>query len=99
MNAAKIMKTHFKNSNTLHPIYYTKGELQNQLDCRHSTSGRERTLTAISAAHELARHCCPANNVRTGADMFGNQPSRVTPGRSEEHTSELQSRFDLVCRL
>src|SRR5437868_11667020 len=22
-----------------------------------------------------------------------------TPGRSEEHTSELQSRFDLVCRL
>src|SRR5437868_6229806 len=25
--------------------------------------------------------------------------SRVTPFRSEEHTSELQSRFDLVCRL
>src|SRR5699024_12178141 len=24
---------------------------------------------------------------------------RGTPGRSEEHTSELQSRFDLVCRL
>src|SRR5438067_10804490 len=24
---------------------------------------------------------------------------RVTPERSEEHTSELQSRFDLVCRL
>src|SRR5207249_7757748 len=23
----------------------------------------------------------------------------VTDGRSEEHTSELQSRFDLVCRL
>src|SRR5699024_11743124 len=22
-----------------------------------------------------------------------------SPGRSEEHTSELQSRFDLVCRL
>src|SRR5207249_11739164 len=27
-------------------------------------------------------------------------PSRgIGPGRSEEHTSELQSRFDLVCRL
>src|SRR5699024_12591594 len=26
--------------------------------------------------------------------------SRINrPGRSEEHTSELQSRFDLVCRL
>src|SRR2546428_8494968 len=24
---------------------------------------------------------------------------RVVPGRSEEHTSELQSRSDLVCRL
>src|SRR5438067_9757040 len=30
------------------------------------------------------------------------QPRYTTPGlgsRSEEHTSELQSRFDLVCRL
>src|SRR5207249_12304422 len=29
------------------------------------------------------------------------RPAVVTPhpGRSEEHTSELQSRFDLVCRL
>src|SRR5437667_7151858 len=25
--------------------------------------------------------------------------SRVPPGRSEEHTSELQSHHDLVCRL
>src|SRR5207249_5693482 len=26
-------------------------------------------------------------------------PPEPTVGRSEEHTSELQSRFDLVCRL
>src|SRR5207249_9559563 len=26
-------------------------------------------------------------------------PARVVSSRSEEHTSELQSRFDLVCRL
>src|SRR5699024_12805792 len=26
-------------------------------------------------------------------------PAAVLLGRSEEHTSELQSRFDLVCRL
>src|SRR5438067_11463464 len=26
-------------------------------------------------------------------------PVTATPYRSEEHTSELQSRFDLVCRL
>src|SRR5438067_4573380 len=27
------------------------------------------------------------------------RPARPPSGRSEEHTSELQSRFDLVCRL
>src|SRR5207249_7096010 len=27
------------------------------------------------------------------------RPRHVLPSRSEEHTSELQSRFDLVCRL
>src|SRR5699024_12080962 len=27
------------------------------------------------------------------------RPRVTTPPRSEEHTSELQSRFDLVCRL
>src|SRR2546428_5928871 len=31
-------------------------------------------------------------------DMFGDLTS-LTLGRSEEHTSELQSRSDLVCRL
>src|SRR5699024_12104132 len=29
----------------------------------------------------------------------GTPPARLAPPRSEEHTSELQSRFDLVCRL
>src|SRR6267378_6843326 len=29
----------------------------------------------------------------------GRRPSRVRSRRSEEHTSELQSRRDLVCRL
>src|SRR5438309_6197949 len=28
-----------------------------------------------------------------------NSPDGKTPGRSEEHTSELQSQFHLVCRL
>src|SRR5699024_11822968 len=40
-----------------------------------------------------------------GIDPESGPPPRVTPpdelhhNRSEEHTSELQSRFDLVCRL
>src|SRR5699024_12740510 len=29
----------------------------------------------------------------------GDQAARIEQARSEEHTSELQSRFDLVCRL
>src|SRR5699024_12101964 len=33
-----------------------------------------------------------------GADAFGNDLMKLRT-RSEEHTSELQSRFDLVCRL
>src|SRR5699024_12053718 len=32
-------------------------------------------------------------------DHFSDTPDFVDSWRSEEHTSELQSRFDLVCRL
>src|SRR5699024_12019993 len=31
--------------------------------------------------------------------LEGEVPTYYSGGRSEEHTSELQSRFDLVCRL
>src|SRR5215469_5290062 len=37
--------------------------------------------------------CAPASGVGDGVG------ARVATGRSEEHTSELQSRRDLVCRL
>src|SRR5699024_12528916 len=37
---------------------------------------------------------------RSSTDRLPHWPATVrTLGRSEEHTSELQSRFDLVCRL
>src|SRR5438067_5169290 len=39
----------------------------------------------------------PRQDRRGAAD--GPEPPRWRPRRSEEHTSELQSRFDLVCRL
>src|SRR5207249_7616816 len=46
----------------------------------------------------------PAKVVILGAGMSGTAACQVAAGmgayvRSEEHTSELQSRFDLVCRL
>src|SRR6266704_6025194 len=41
-----------------------------------------------------------ARRRRTARDRAGWCPRRAAgPARSEEHTSELQSRFDLVCRL
>src|SRR5699024_11541989 len=50
--------------------------------------------------------CCRRPSVATPAESlvllsshrFSSRP-RERAGRSEEHTSELQSRFDLVCRL
>src|SRR5699024_12545691 len=44
-----------------------------------------KILTYVAKALGSARKC-------------SHSPRRATP-RSEEHTSELQSRFDLVCRL
>src|SRR5699024_11888408 len=34
-----------------------------------------------------------------GGDVVDDHDEHMVVGRSEEHTSELQSRFDLVCRL
>src|SRR5699024_11614945 len=45
--------------------------------------------------------CSPAAifGIRLANDINGALPEPITMARSEEHTSELQSRFDLVCRL
>src|SRR5699024_11318162 len=55
------------------------------------------TSTTITTRAERAR----ANKWRCGSQLFrSGRPERCAcPVRSEEHTSELQSRFELVCRL
>src|SRR5699024_11552064 len=40
-----------------------------------------------------------AGRITNAGAIFVGPYSPVPLGRSEEHTSELQSRFDLVCRL
>src|SRR3712207_9154701 len=58
----------------------------------------ERDLA--EAARELARHHRVRRvdiGDRAGTDLLAR--ARVVVGRSEEHTSELQSRQYLVCRL
>src|SRR5207249_10856706 len=42
---------------------------------------------------------CAASRWPTSRRMTPPARRRAPPSRSEEHTSELQSRFDLVCRL
>src|SRR5437868_12981744 len=66
----------------------------------HGTYGRMRTVGPVAAAFggqaEMSGLPEPAMPVGWGysyLDWMG------AYGRSEEHTSELQSRFDLVCRL
>src|SRR5207249_11158046 len=52
-------------------------------------------------ARSRARRGRPARRLRARTGRGGGRRNRdVAAGaRSEEHTSELQSRFDLVCRL
>src|SRR2546427_7950127 len=48
-------------------------------------SVRDEPHTAVRAGDALTVHC--------------HHPRRLLPARSEEHTSELQSQSNLVCRL
>src|SRR2546429_2366886 len=55
-----------------------------------------RTLTIGRAAHLTAPL---AHSPQRGTCQYRNLCVRGCPFRSEEHTSELQSRLHLVCRL
>src|SRR5207249_12335562 len=69
----------------------------------------EDLVIVLGRRHQAASPCHVSTTTRAG--RISTPPSRypdcsTTPtvvltwqGRSEEHTSELQSRFDLVCRL
>src|SRR5687768_17749424 len=52
---------------------------------------RATTIAAAAAAHK----CLPAPQ----SSAVASSAQRRAPQRSEEHTSELQSRLHLVCRL
>src|SRR5699024_11963688 len=55
----------------------------------------EEAVLSSESSYVVASSCV-GRGLRVGADV-GNDGGRRR--RSEEHTSELQSRFDLVCRL
>src|SRR5438034_11054827 len=71
-------------------------------------TGLPMEFTGVSArAHEISFGKCPLGATRTRIMPFETWAIRTlaspavssAPSRSEEHTSELQSHSDLVCRL
>src|SRR5699024_11773832 len=56
--------------------------------------GDDVRLTIIGSSGSFPGPDSPASSYLVEADGF-----RLLLDRSEEHTSELQSRFDIVCRL
>src|SRR5438105_11591514 len=63
---------------------------------------RERVFAAWLDAALMARWMCPGDTRSATVELdprVGGKFRIVMHHRSEEHTSELQSRVDLVCRL
>src|SRR5207248_10341197 len=60
---------------------------------------RANARSAINVRAAVIRACLPGVNRNTHAQRYLWRPFLFTKRRSEEHTSELQSPYDLVCRL
>src|SRR3712207_8264642 len=62
-------------------------------------------LPICGSCHDLSRpgrapfYLCPQNSNTGSGQKSSGAPPRLPTSRSEEHTSELQSRQYLVCRL
>src|SRR5687768_18093073 len=63
---------------------------------RHGPFGKVAGANVLTAGERLNRSGLPP---KTSPLLPGFHPCRPIWGRSEEHTSELQSRLHLVCRL
>src|SRR5699024_11759080 len=79
-----------------------------EIGTTHATGGHTDTYPPLRRRGD--RHACRLQLRSRGIDLHGesgHKPSLLLVGRavpprtvrSEEHTSELQSRFELVCRL
>src|SRR2546422_2784448 len=63
---------------------------------RSPSSGPVAPSSPVYSANSFSR---PTNEVRSGGRLVRGASARLDSVRSEEHTSELQSRLHLVCRL
>src|SRR3712207_8626372 len=67
--------------------------------CRRSRAGSARRPASARAAAHPRRSPCPSTRNAGGRRSARAAAAAAPLGRSEEHTSELQSRQYLVCRL
>src|SRR5699024_12532950 len=74
----------FRHASTHHPSPPTPQCKRLRLSCARDSDQFSRNDPVTLAPRGLSHTACPM---------------QVASCRSEEHTSELQSRFDLVCRL
>src|SRR5699024_12179603 len=72
-------------------------EKQETVMMKHRENGMRVTLQRIQ--FQMLRYYYLFQDLITSHRFSGKIMICVKPLRSEEHTSELQSRFDLVCRL
>src|SRR5699024_12874561 len=69
-------------------LYEVYGGLKNTFASTFQTNVKKNNYLASTKKIQISQTSCPFK-----------QPHPRRSARSEEHTSELQSRFDLVCRL
>src|SRR5438067_7958430 len=74
------------------------GEPQSSTLFPYTTLFRSQMVAKSRSASDLSNASTTATT-SAGVPVTGGGPSLADDWRSEEHTSELQSRFDLVCRL
>src|SRR2546422_8449662 len=70
--------------------------------CRAATTAVRGATSAPAEARRAAsrsRSCCRGRARREAAPAAMSEAAAAPRNRSEEHTSELQSRLHLVCRL
>src|SRR5699024_12037629 len=94
---------------SVHPTLLKEPSSQKSTPCVVSASADNRTVNEVRAE----KSCMAATPDSTTRSMLpprvwlssmtipneSRAPRKAPADRSEEHTSELQSRFDLVCRL
>src|SRR5688572_31501005 len=70
-----------------------------QLERHVHDPGQGSVRTAYQLAQVVTGHVLDDGPPGLDDPAVGQERGRLRPGRSEEHTSELQSQSNLVCRL